>query len=87
MLFQRGVVSGGGDSVLQFWDFDLIEDKESGISAKVLSLLHTKSFKVDDAVLCVKVTPNSKFICVALLNMTVKVFFRDSLKVGQKVFN
>lgn len=60
----------------------MIEDKDSGISAKVLSLLHRRTLKVDDAVLCVRISPNSKLIAVALLDMTVKVFFLDTFKVS-----
>ncbi|KAK6631604.1 hypothetical protein RUM44_006133 [Polyplax serrata] len=77
---QRGCVSGSYDCTVKFWDFDLVEDKDSAISAKVLSLLHTRTLKVDEAVLCVKVSPNSKLIAVALLDMTVKIFFLDTLK-------
>lgn len=29
---QRGIVTGGADKMVKFWDFELIKDKESGAS-------------------------------------------------------
>jgi U3 small nucleolar RNA-associated protein 12 len=35
---------------------------------------------MSDEVLAVKHSPNNRFIAVALLDATVKIFFRDTLK-------
>jgi U3 small nucleolar RNA-associated protein 12 len=45
--------------------------------------------KLDDDVLCVRISPNSRLVAVALLDSTVKVFFMDTLKVTLflKLFN
>lgn len=80
-MFQRGCVSGGGDNTVKFWQFELITDEKSESKAKVLSLLHTRTLKLEDSVLCVKLSPNSKYIAVALLDSTVKIFFVDTFKV------
>lgn len=81
MLSQTGAATGGGDCTVKFWELELIPDTVSGSSAKVLSLLHTRTLKLDEKVLCVSVSANSKLVAVALLDCTVKVFFLDTFKV------
>lgn len=75
---KRGCVTGGGDNTVKFWQFELIQSSET--KAKVLSVLHTRSLKLEECVLCVKISPNSRLIAVALLDSTVKVFYLDTLK-------
>lgn len=67
---------------MKFWQFELITDEKSESKAKVLSLLHNRTLKLDDCVLCVRISPNSKFVAVALLDSTVKIFFMDTFKVS-----
>ncbi|KAJ8983271.1 hypothetical protein NQ317_007171 [Molorchus minor] len=76
----RGCVTGGGDKTVKFWQFELVVDEKSESKAKVLSLLHTRTLKLEDTVLCVRVSANGKFIAVALLDSTVKIFFVDTFK-------
>lgn len=76
----RGCVTGGGDKTVKFWQFELITDEKSESKAKVLSLVHTRTLKLDDTVLCVKLSPNGKFIAAALMDSTVKIFFQDTFK-------
>lgn len=76
----KGCVTGGGDKTVKFWQFELITDEKSESKAKVLSLLHTKTLKLEDTVLCVRLSPNGKFIAVALMDSTVKIFFVDTFK-------
>uniref|UniRef100_A0A1B6DL56 Small-subunit processome Utp12 domain-containing protein n=1 Tax=Clastoptera arizonana TaxID=38151 RepID=A0A1B6DL56_9HEMI len=75
-----GVVTGGGDQTVKFWQLELVPDTLTGTKAKILSLLHTRTLKVDDSVLCVKVSSDSKLVAVALLDCTVKIFFLDTFK-------
>lgn len=75
---KRGCVTGGGDCTVKFWQFELIQSPET--KAKVLSVLHTRSLKLEECVLCVRISPNSRLIAVALLDSTVKVFYLDTLK-------
>lgn len=77
---QRGCVTGGGDNTVKFWQFELIVENDSETKAKVLSLVHTRTLKLEQPVLCVKISPNGKFIAAALLDSTVKIFFVDSFK-------
>lgn len=79
---QRGCVSGSGDNTVKFWQFELIVDEKSESKAKVLSLLHTRTLKLEESVLCVRLSPNGKYVAVALLDSTVKIFFADTFKVS-----
>ncbi|XP_012232010.1 WD repeat-containing protein 3 [Linepithema humile] len=77
---KKGVASGGGDQTVKFWNFELIQDEDSQIKAKVLSVLHTRTLKLEESVLCVRISPNSRFVAVSLLDSTIKIFFLDSFK-------
>jgi U3 small nucleolar RNA-associated protein 12 len=75
-------VSGGSDATVKFWQFELVSDPNNKDSkAKVLSVLHTRTLKLEENVLCVRVSANSRLLAVALLDCTVQIFFVDSLKV------
>lgn len=75
---KKGIVTGSEDKVVKFWDFDLVQDDEQ--RARRLTIRHTRSLQLDEGVLCVKMSPNGKFVAVSLLDSTVKVFFVDTLK-------
>ncbi|XP_046392675.1 WD repeat-containing protein 3 [Ischnura elegans] len=85
---EKGCISGGGDSTVRFWSFELIEDKKQPTEdsdgtvtkGKILSLFNTRALKLEETVLCICITPNGRFIAVALLDSTVKIFFIDTLK-------
>ncbi|KAG8778743.1 hypothetical protein FRC16_003725, partial [Serendipita sp. 398] len=74
-----GLVSGSADKDVKFWD---IEEKvnEDLSNRKVCSLVHTRTLKMSDEVLAVKYSPNMRFLAVALLDATVKIFYQDTLK-------
>ncbi|GLH05971.1 Lissencephaly-1 homolog [Gryllus bimaculatus] len=77
---QHGCVTGGGDQSVKFWNFELIPDPNSESKAKVLSVLHKRTLKLEESVLAVKISPNGNFIAVSLLDCTIKIFFMDTLK-------
>ncbi|EAA01008.3 AGAP001146-PA [Anopheles gambiae str. PEST] len=77
---KHGCVSGGGDTTVKFWSFELIAASGGQDAAKVLSLLHKNTLKLEETVLSVRISQNGKYIAVALLDTTVKIFFMDSLK-------
>lgn len=52
---------------------------------QVLSLLHTRTLELEEGVLDVRISPNSKFVAVALMDSTVKMFFLDTFKVSKSV--
>ncbi|KAK2138293.1 hypothetical protein NP493_8129g00002 [Ridgeia piscesae] len=77
---KRGIVSGSADHDVKFWDFELVTDEEYSATRKRLTLVHTRTLKMAEDVLCVKFSPDHKLLAVALLDSTVKVFYADTLK-------
>ncbi|KAJ2727197.1 beta transducin [Coemansia sp. Benny D115] len=78
----KGLVSGGADKCVKFWDFELVRDNNEGsmVSRRRMTLEHVKTLKMSDDVLAVKCSPDSRLLAVALLDTTVKVFYMDTLK-------
>lgn len=88
------VVSGSADADVKFWtigmapiDNDSLDTNgndtsttESGGSNMAFTLVHTKTLKMSDDVLCIKHSPDGKLLCVSLLDCSIKVFYKDSLK-------
>ncbi|XP_046847985.1 WD repeat-containing protein 3-like [Xenia sp. Carnegie-2017] len=72
--------SGSGDKDVKFWEFDLITDENYSTTSQRLSICHARTLKMNDDVMCVKFSLNQKFIAVALLDFTMKIFFTDTLK-------
>lgn len=50
------------------------------IKTTQLSLVHVRTLKMTDDVLAVRYSPDGRFLAVALLDSTVKIFFQDTLK-------
>ncbi|KAL4429403.1 hypothetical protein ABPG77_005177 [Micractinium sp. CCAP 211/92] len=73
-----GFVSGSADHNIKFWEWGVAADPDTG--AKQLAINHTRTLKMTDDVLCVRVSPNGKLLATSLLDSTVRVFFVDSLK-------
>ncbi|TSV41637.1 WD repeat-containing protein 3 [Bagarius yarrelli] len=76
---QRGIVTGGADKMVKFWDFELIKDNQSGAN-KRLTVKHTRTLQLDEDVLCVRCSPDQRLLAVSLLDCTVKIFYTDTLK-------
>uniref|UniRef100_A0A8C1TNB7 WD repeat domain 3 n=1 Tax=Cyprinus carpio TaxID=7962 RepID=A0A8C1TNB7_CYPCA len=76
---QRGIVTGGADKTVKFWDFELIKDQDSGKN-KRLTVKHTRTLQLDEDVLCVRYSPDQRLLAVSLLDCTVKIFYTDTLK-------
>ncbi|KAK6315165.1 hypothetical protein J4Q44_G00146940 [Coregonus suidteri] len=75
---QRGIVTGGADKTVKFWEFELIKDKDA--TQKRLTVKHMRTLQLDEEVLCVKYSPDQRLLAVSLLDCTVKVFYTDTLK-------
>ncbi len=83
----RGLITGSADKEVKGWDFELVsivpasDSKQPTAAApKQLQLVHTRTLKLTDQVLCVRHSPNGKYIAVGLLDCTIKVFYEDSMK-------
>lgn len=77
---KRGFMTGSADKEIKFWEFEFVDDEEQNFSSKRLSFQHIRTLKMSDDILCVKYSPDQKFIAASLLDSTVKVFFADTLK-------
>ncbi|KAJ3497056.1 hypothetical protein NLG97_g2192 [Lecanicillium saksenae] len=79
----RSVVSGSADKSAKFWDFRIVQEEVLGTKRTTpkLKLVHSRTLKVSDDILCLKFSPDAKYLAAALLDNTVKVFFVDSLKL------
>ena len=45
-----------------------------------LQMVHTKTLKLTDDILCLRNSPDGKLLAVGLLDSTIKIFYADSLK-------
>jgi WD40 repeat protein len=77
---KNGFITGAQDKQVKFWTYRLIEDPAYSAISKRVTAKHTRTLKLSDDVLCVKVSPDEKLLACALLDQTVQVFFMDSLK-------
>ncbi|TPX38895.1 hypothetical protein SeMB42_g01549 [Synchytrium endobioticum] len=75
-----GLVTGSADKEVKFWDFSLREDASDSSSSRRLKLTHTRTLRMSDDVLSVRYSPDGRYLLVALLDSTVKVFYTDTLK-------
>ncbi|XP_077239546.1 transducin family protein / WD-40 repeat family protein isoform X2 [Tasmannia lanceolata] len=73
-----GFVTGSADHDVKFWEYQLME--KPGHDSKQLTVTNVRTLKMSDDVLVVTVSLDAKYIAVALLDCTIKVFFTDSLK-------
>ncbi|XP_052173847.1 uncharacterized protein LOC127789105 [Diospyros lotus] len=74
----NGFVTGSTDHDVKFWEYQTTQ--KPGQDSKQMTVSHVRNMKMNDDVLVVAVSPDAKYIAVALLDCTVKVFFMDSLK-------
>lgn len=80
---QRGFVTASGDQSVKFWKFELIskENTETGeTEGKQLSVIHTRTLKLEEDALAVRLSSDGRLVAVSLLDSTIKVFFVDTFK-------
>lgn len=79
----KSLVTASADKSAKFWDFKIVHEEVLGTSRKApkFTLVHTRTLKVADDILAVRVSPDSRLIAVSTLDNTIKVFFMDSLKL------
>ncbi|KAF2084004.1 WD40 repeat-like protein [Saccharata proteae CBS 121410] len=79
----RSVVTGSADKTAKFWNFEIVQEEIPGTKRTMpkLKLVHSRTLKVNDDILSLCFSPDSRLLAVATLDNTVKVFFVDSLKL------
>jgi len=73
-----GLVTASADKDVKVWEFEATRAGEG--SRPRLGLKNTRTLRLSDDVLCVRCSPDGKFVACALLDSTIKVFFLDSFK-------
>jgi U3 small nucleolar RNA-associated protein 12 len=74
---KTGIVTAGADKEIKFFDFEM-KTNESG--QKVLGLIESRRMQMSDVVLCIRFSPNGKYMAASLVDNTVKIFFVEDLK-------
>ncbi|XP_078448375.1 transducin family protein / WD-40 repeat family protein isoform X2 [Wolffia australiana] len=74
----NGFVTGSADHDIKFWEYHQVQ--KSGGGSGHLVLTNVRTLKMNDDVLVVCVSPDSKYIAASLIDCTVRVFFLDTLK-------
>jgi U3 small nucleolar RNA-associated protein 12 len=79
----KSLITGSADKTVKFWNFDIVQEEIFGTRQTMprLKLVQSRVLKVNDDVLSVQFSPDSRLLAVATLDNTVKVFFVDSLKL------
>lgn len=67
---QKGLMSGGADKCIKFWEYKVAKHR----------LKHLKTLQLGDEITYLCYSPDLRYIAAATLDMTVKVFFEDTLK-------
>ena len=83
---KAGLITGSQDKVVKMWDFRMKRDAEFSELAERTTLVHVRTLKMSDDVLFVKQSPDGRFLAVALLDCTVKVFYYDTLKFSLSLY-
>lgn len=77
------LVTGGNDKTVRFWNFNVEKETVPGTETTILRMrmVHSKTIEVNEDVLCVKVSPDSRLLAISLLNNNVQVLFMDTSKL------
>jgi U3 small nucleolar RNA-associated protein 12 len=79
----KSLITGSADKSVKFWNFEIVQEEIPGTKRTTprLKLFQSRILKVNDDVLSVQFSPDSRLLAVATLDNTVKVFFVDTLKL------
>lgn len=79
----KTLVTGGNDKAVKFWNFDVEQEVIPGSNTTIshLKFVHNQTLELNEDVLCVKISPDAKYLAISLLNNNVQVVFLDSLKL------
>lgn len=71
----KGLMSGGDDKTIKMWEFKTTKGSSVGKKLKMI-----KSLQINDEIVALRYSPDLRYIAVASMDMTIKVFFEDSLR-------
>lgn len=71
----KGLMSGGVDRNVKVWEFKASKASPIGKKLKMI-----KSLQMNDEIVVLKYSPDLRYIAVATMDMTIKVFFEDTLR-------
>lgn len=79
----KSLITGSADKSVKFWNFEIVQEEIPGTKRTMprLKLVQSRILKLNDDVLSVEFSPDSRLLAVSTLDNTVKVFFVDSLKL------
>ncbi|KAL1657122.1 beta transducin [Didymella pomorum] len=79
----KSLITGSADKSVKFWNFEIVQEEIAGTKRTMprLKLSQSRILKLNDDVLSLRFSPDSRLLAVATLDNTVKVFFVDSLKL------
>ena len=79
----KSLVTGSADKSAKFWEFKVVQEEVLGTTRKIskLTLVHSRTLKVNDDILSLCFSPDDRLLAVSTLDSTVKVFFLDTLKL------
>lgn len=82
-----GFVSASADKDVKFWEWEVeTTSKSPSSSSSSVSARHVRSLRLADDALCAKVSPDGRYLAVALLDSTIQVFHADSLKFALALY-
>lgn len=83
-----GIISVSADKRLKMWDFNFreVSDDEAGLRTKSLTLSLDKAFDLPDDALNIKCSRDGKFLAVALLDSTVRIYFTETMKLYHTLY-
>ena len=84
-----GFVSASADKDVKFWEWEVVGSSVSTSTSNPLpsvSARHVRSLRLADDALCAKVSPDGRYLAVALLDSTIQVFHADSLKFALALY-
>ena len=84
----KTLVTGGNDKCVKFWNLKVVQDVVPGTTSVInkLKFVHTQTLDLNEDVLCVRISPDDKYLAISLLNNNVQVVFLDSLKLYLTLF-
>lgn len=75
---KKGFFTAGADKEVKQWEFELV--LKEGEAKRSVGVVHTRTLKLGEEAICMKVSPDGKLMAVGLMDSTVKVFYVDSFK-------